>query len=318
MSRLFVCFLVYARALKRTGLHPAIGLLLLGTYLVLSAVPCQAEVILTAKDCGFYNSLGRHSKVDGSPSFGGATPATFNYSVGLIDDTAPYATPGSAASIDVFRKNYFTFDLSGYTPGSITGGTLKLFLPASGYADAGMGGLTYKLYGSVVPDPIAMGVLAGDLKGVHSPFVAAELAKSVSLFGKLGDTKDAAIPEFGSVAILPTAAGTTIEIPLTSTGISYLNLYAGGEVVLAGEIAGVASLTGLPDTPPIFLFGSSSPVISGVVPWSMDGVTPTPTPTLSLATVPEPNSILLTGVLVIAVSIRKRKRFVGGAAFTRS
>ncbi len=49
-----------------------------------------------------------------------------------IDEGPPFGPIGTPP--DVFRKNYFTFDLSGIAPSTITAGTLKLFLPNGGYA----------------------------------------------------------------------------------------------------------------------------------------------------------------------------------------
>ncbi len=259
-------------------------------------------IMLSADDTGFYNMVGRHSKLDGSPAFGAATPATFNYSTGTIDEGPPFGPVGSPP--DVFRKNYFTFDLAGLTPGTIVSGSLKLFLPVGGYA--GAPSLTYKLYGSVVPGPPGMAALSSDLKMVFSPFVPAELAVATGLFAKIGDSKLAAIPEFGSITVTSAAEGTTLSIPLTPSGITYLNMFAGGDVVLGGELDGLTT-PGPPDDPPVFLFGFTSPVIAGVVPWSMGSVTPTPTPILDIEVIPEPGSGLLV-VLALTVTWPKRRR----------
>lgn len=267
-----------------------------------SIVTVSAVIIpLSAEDSGFYNSVGRHSKLDGSPSFGAATPATFNYSTGTIDEGPPFGPPGTPP--DVFRKNFFTFDLTGITPGSVAGATLKLFLPPGGYG--GPPSLTYKLYGSLVPDSAAMATLSADLKDVYDPGIGAELTTALGLYAKIGDTKVAAIPEFGTITVTAAAAGTMLTIPLTPTGITYLNLFAGGDVVLGGELAGLTT-TGPPDDAPVFLFGFSSPVIPGVVPWDMSSVSPTPTPTLEIV-VPEPTTVALLGVsMAFLLGARRR------------
>ena len=277
---------------------------------VTTAVAClfpmnarSAIITVSAEDSGFYNSVGRHSKLDGSPSFGAATPATFNYSTGTIDEGPPFGPPGTPP--DVFRKNFFTFDLAGIAPSSITGGTLKLFLPPGGYA--GAPSLTYKLYGSVVVSPPAMATLSSDLKSVYSPSIGADLTKALGLYAKIGDTKGM-FPEFGSITVTVAAVGTTLAIPLSPSGVFYLNAYAGGDVVLGGEVDGLAAIAGPPDDPPVFLFGFSSPVIPGVVPWDMSSVSPTPTPILELTVVPEPSSVLLVGVGVAIGSSRLRNR----------
>lgn len=267
----------------------------------LSVSQSRAAIILTAEDAGFYNAVGRHSKLDGSPAFGAATPATFNYSVGTIDDGPPFGPPGLPP--DVLRKNYFTYDLAGITPGTITGGTLKLFVPPGGYA--GPASITYKLYGSMVPGPAGMAALSADLKSVYSPSIGSELASALSLFAKIGDTKAAAIPEFGSITLTSASEGTIIAIPLSPSGVTYLNLFAGGDVVLGGELAGLIT-PGPPDDPPIFLFGFSSPVIPGVVSWDMSSVSPTPTPVLEIDIVPEPGSMSLVFTSLVWMIRRKR------------
>jgi len=246
---------------------------------------------LIANDCGFYNSVGRHSKLDGSPSFGGATGATFNYSIGTIDEGPPFGPPGSPP--DVFRKNYFTFILTNVTPGSITSGTLKLFLPPTGFSNSTPAALTYKLYGLVVSNAADMSAQATSLKAVHSPFVGAELTEATNLFAKITSTKTIPIPPFGTAVVSPAAAGTMLTIPLSPFGVGYFNLYAGGEVVLGGELDGLATI-GPPDDTPIFLFGFTSPVIPGVVAWDMSSVTPTPTPELELIVTDPTLSILST------------------------
>ena len=70
-------------------------------------------LVLDAVDSGFINAVGRTSKNDGI--LAGAPPATFNYSMGAVDET-----PFFGSMIDVPRKNFFTFDLTSITPGSVT------------------------------------------------------------------------------------------------------------------------------------------------------------------------------------------------------
>lgn len=270
--------------------------------LLLLAAPAPAATIaLAAEDSGFYNAVGRHSKLDGSPAFGMATPATFNYSVGTIDEGPPFGPPGSPP--DVFRKNYFTFDLTGVAPGSVSSATLKLFLPVGGYS--GAPSLTYKLFGSLVPGLPGMAALSADLKDVYDPGIGPELATALGLFAKIGDTKTAMIPEFGSITVTVSDEGSILSMPLTPAGITYLNLYAGGDVVLGGELTGLPTV-GPPDDPAIYLFGFTSPVIPGVVPWPMGAVSPTPTPLLEIV-VPEPGSAVLVG-LGFAILLRRSVR----------
>jgi hypothetical protein len=246
---------------------------------------------LSAEDSGFYNAVGRHSKLDGSPDYGMATPATFNYSIGTIDDGPPFGPPGTLP--DVFRKNFFTFDLSSISSGSIVGAALKLFLPPTGYSNMLSPSVTFKLYGTIVASNAAMDALSAELKAVHPPHLPAEYTLATNLFSRIGNTKLAAIPAFGTAVVTPAAAGTMIVIPLTPTGIAYLNLYGGGDIVLGGELDGL-STAGPPDEPPVFLFGFTSPVSPGTVSWDMSSVTPTPTPELEL--------VLIDPILTIAPS----------------
>lgn len=192
-----------------------------------AALKASATAIsLSAEDSGFYNSVGRHSKLDGSPSFGMAAPATFNYSVGTIDEGPPFGPVGTPP--DVFRKNFFTFDLTGVTPGSVSSASLKLFLPPGGYS--GSPSLTYKLFGSLVAGLPGMASLSADFKGVYSPSSGPALATALGLYAKIGDTKTASILEFGIITVTAVAAGSILSMPLTFEGITYLNLYAGGDV----------------------------------------------------------------------------------------
>lgn len=258
-------------------------------------------VSISAIDCGFYNSVGRHSKLDGSPFFGGATPATFNYSVGTIDEGPPFP-----ADPDVYRKNYFTFDLTSYAPGDILAASLDLYLPVDGYS--GPATLTYALYGSVVPGPPGMSILASELTGVYSPFIPAELAKATGLYTKIGDMHDVALPPLAMLVATEADEGTLMTISFTPFGVSYLNSFAGGKVVMGGMLLGLPT-TGPPDDPSVYLWGFSSPVIPGVVPWDMSGVTPTLTPALTLSVVPEPGlaSLGFVAMLTLVSGLRSRR-----------
>ncbi len=267
-----------------------------------SQLLCADIVSISASDSGFYNEVGRHSKLDGSPDFGGATPATFNYSTGTIDEVSPFS------GVDVFRKNYFTFDLTGYSPGSITGGSLELFLPFDGYS--GPSALTYSLFGSMVPGPPGMSLLASELTAVHSPFVPEELAKAKGLFAKIADMHAASFPPLGTVVVTEADEDSMIEIALTPFGVSYLNAFAGGKVVLGGFLEGLTTV-GPPDDSPVYLFGFTSPVIDGVVSWDLSSISPTPTPVLKISTIPEPSTAVVV-CLTLGVGLTyRRPRILG-------
>jgi len=269
------------------------------SVLFLWDLPAGADLVsVTASDSGFYNEVGRHSKLDGSPDFGAATPATFNYSTGTIDEVSPFS------GVDVFRKNFFTFDLSGIAPGSISGAGLDLYLPEDGYS--GPPALTYEVYGSMVPGPPEMSVFADELTDVYSPFISEELTKALELFDKIGDMFPASLPPLGLVTVTEDDEDSMVGVEFTPFGVDYLNSFAGGKVVLGGFIPGLTT-PGPPDDPPVVLFGFTSPVIEGVVPWDMSSVTATPTPMLHLMTVPEPAAALFILIgLGLMTGVRQR------------
>jgi len=243
---------------------------LLGPWTATAAI-----VSLPASDSGFFNAAGRSSKNDGVVM--GAAPATFNYSAGAIDEAPPLS------GVDVPRKNYFTFDLSGVT-GTILGATLELPLPDDGYGSPN-DTETYAVYGSVFPGVPEMTGFAGALRTVYSIFSPGALAMAMDHYGKLGDTKGL-FPALATVTIGEDDEGTVVSLEFTPSGIAYLNLFQGGPVVLAGEID---SLDGVPGTDE-FVFGFSAPLLPGVVSPDPEfpGVTPTPMLHLDVAPVPEP------------------------------
>jgi hypothetical protein len=276
---------------------------LIGSLLVFGAMAARVDAqTLTAVDTGFYNAAGRHAKYDGGVL--GATTATFNYSTGAIDET-----PFLGSAPDVPRKSYFTFDLTGIASGTITAATLNLYMPASGYS--GGATETYGIYGTMVPGSPAMTGLADDLTMVWdltdtSP--GGGLDKAMMLYGVLGDTKST-IAAFGTLTLSASSAGTTGSIAFTSTGLTYLNLFAGGRVVLAGILDSLDTAGAPDEDPDEYVYGFTAPVISGVVPWDMTGFTPTPTPELVLSVIPEPSSLLLTlGALIVFVRRRRWER----------
>ena len=126
-------------------------------YLALSPFAFGMMIALPAIDSGFFNEAGRSSKNDGVLL--GAPPATFNYSTGTIAEVPPLV--GS----DVERRNFFTFDLSGFSPGSIISASLSLYLPTDGY-DSPDAMEVYELVGIPAGSLGDLALIATDLTGL--------------------------------------------------------------------------------------------------------------------------------------------------------
>ncbi|MEL6109354.1 MAG: PEP-CTERM sorting domain-containing protein [Planctomycetota bacterium] len=263
----------------------------------LPTTSCHAGVTtLAATDSGFFNEAGRSSKNDGVIL--GATPATFNYSVGAIDEAPPLA------GVDVKRRNYFTFDLSGVSE-PIIGATLSAFNPIGGYGSPDATE-TYELFGAFASPPPSgsMGALASDLESVYSIFDAGELSSAMILYDEIVGGPG----PIGMIEVSAADDGTFIEISLNPLGIDYLNTFSGGKVVIGGELSSLDGIDGGDE----FLFGFSSPVIAGVVDPDPAIASPTPTPTLTLTTtaVPEPSVsfALCAGGLFLSMRRGRRRR----------
>jgi hypothetical protein len=82
-----------------------------------------------------------------------------------------------------------------------------------------------------------------------------------------------------------------ISIPLSSAGVSYLNGFLGGPVLLGGTVPSIVAPAGTPQQP----FGFTSPMIPGMGP---------SVPKLDLIVIPEPASGLL--IVVAAGAIIRR------------
>lgn len=248
---------------------------------------------LPASDSGFYNAAGRSSKNDGVVM--GASPATFNYSAGAIDEAPPLLGP-PFGGMDVPRKNYFTFDLTGISA-DILGASLELYLPDEGYGSPDPTE-TYSVYGSFLPGVPEMTGFAGALADVHSIFSPPSLMMAMDHYGKLADTKGV-LPAFASVTLDASAEDSMVSMTFTPTGLAYLNLFKGGFLVLAGTIDTLDGVPGMDE----FVFGYSAPLIPGVVTPDPDILAVTPTPVLFMVTsdVPEPRTWVAGLVMLTAV-----------------
>jgi hypothetical protein len=226
----------------------------------------------------------------------GVGPATFNYSVGAIDEAPPLT--GS----DVPRKNYFTFDLSSVSS-PIVGAELRLFNPVGGFSSPEPTE-TYSLGGTIAAGPGDMTAFAASLTMPWSIFVPAELATALGLYGRIAD-----VPmSFGDITVSSADDGTIVIVPLNSFGISYLNTYLGGKVVLGGSLSTLNGSLG----PDEVMFGFTAPLIPGVV--SPDPIIPSPTPIPLLAltvSIPEPTTLLLSAVSIVigtGILLYRRRR----------
>ncbi|NNC92976.1 MAG: hypothetical protein HKN80_10840 [Acidimicrobiia bacterium] len=243
-------------------------------------------VALPAVDSGFFNEAGRSSKNDGVLL--GAPPATFNYSTGTIAEVPPLA------GTDVNRRNFFTFDLSGFAPGTIVSASLSLYLPTDGYDSPDTTEL-YELAGIPAGGLGDMALFASDLTGIYDIGLAPTLAFATDIYTGLGSGPGG----FGSIVVSDSDEDSMLTIPITPAGVGYLNTFAGGPTVLAGEVATLDLADGIDEV----VFGFTAPLITGVV--SPDPVISeamiTPTPVLMLEVIPEPTvgSLVLLGLVLM-------------------
>jgi len=272
------------------AVRSALGALAL---LLLASPATGAPLVLEAVDSGFVNAAGRTSKNDGVVL--GAVDATFNYSVGAIDEVAPLG------GTDVPRKNFFTFDLGAVTA-PIASATLVLFNPVGGYSSPDPSEL-YVLGGAEVPDAAAMAALASDLATVLSIFDAGELATAASLFPEVAKTLEVPLPDFGAALVSAADDGTDVMIPMTPFGVDYLNAFLGGEVVLGGVLASLDAV----DAGDEVVFGFTKPLIPGTLSPDPPIVAPTPTPKLVLTLVPEPGTAVLVAAGLAALATARRR-----------
>ena len=274
---------------------------ILGLMVILPiALACEVNavastVMLSASDSGFFNEAGRSSKNDGIVL--GASPATFNYSVGAIDEVSPLA------GTDVPRSNYFSFDLGSITD-TILSAELLLYNPAGGYGSPDDSEL-FELYGAFADPPPSgsMAALASDLEAVYSILDPGELGSAMMLYTEITGGPG----PLGAVEVSAADDDTTVSVPFSPLGVDFLNVFKGGPVVMGGSLATLDSV----DAGDEFVFGFSAPLISGVLPMDPPIMFPTATPVLVVTTIPEPSTftwILAMGVVPIC---RRKARSVG-------
>ncbi len=260
----------------------------------------QADMVtLDATDSGFVTALGGSSKGDGTLT----APATFNYSVGQ----AEHFDDGALGSPLAFtlRKNYFVFDLTTVTV-PITSASLMVYMGPDTPPDFPGGEHGYE---SLDPfedfailettDPGAsLGIIAdlltGNLSVGPSAFDDASdplVLAAKDLYGILGDGVPLAL-----ITTTPDDDDTFLSIDFSPAGLTYLNMFLGGPVVLAGELPTV----GASDTTEL-IFGFTGPDLLG-------GTTPTLVPKLKLTTVPEPSGCLIVFVLALVGFVFQRRR----------
>jgi hypothetical protein len=209
-----------------------------------------------------------------------APPAKYNYSVGYELHYSAGALRTPLAPMD--RNNYFVFDLSSL-PGPITAATLVL--PA-GMLESPVD--MVEVFDVVIPT--APGIALADAGALLGAFGAGPSAfdspmdPAVGIAGALyGNIEGGTGSPIGSKTITTADDLTMISIPLSVTGVTYLNGFLGGVVFLGGSVPSIVVGTGTPQQP----FGFTSPVIPGSGPT---------VPMLLVSAVPEASSLLCVAV----------------------
>jgi hypothetical protein len=251
-------------------------------------------ITLSAVDSGFVTMAGGSSKGDGTIAPG----ATFNYSVGYelhYSTGALGMPPGTTPLAPMDKNNYFVFDLS--TLGAPIA-SATLILPA-GMLESVDGA---EVFDVVVPSaPVAALGDAGMLMAAHgmgpgafdSPMDPA-VGVAAALYGNIEGGAGAPI---GAKVILPTDDFTLVSIPISPLGVTYLNTFLAGPVLLGGTVPSIIAPSGTPQQP----FGFVAPIIPGMGPT---------VPKLEVTLVPEPSSWLLCLAAVVTVAVVGLRRRV--------
>jgi hypothetical protein len=252
---------------------------------LLSQAHSAQAIVLSAVDSGFVTMAGGSSKGDGTIAPG----ATFNYSVGYelhYSTGALGMPPGTTPLAPMDRNNYFVFPL-GMVSGPIVSATL--LLPA-GMLESVDGVEMFDVVAPVAP-LMALGD-AGALMGAHGMGPGAfdsPMDPAVGIASALyGNIEGGAGFLLGSKAITPADDMSVISIPLTALGVSYLNGFIGGPVILGGSVPSIVAPSGTPQQP----FGFTSPMIPGMGP---------SVPKLDITVVPEPGTAVLLVVAAGAI-----------------
>ncbi len=239
---------------------------------------------LTAIDAGFVTEAGGSAKGDGT-----ITPdAKYNYSVGRELHYADGAIGSPLAPMD--RKNYFIFDLTGVTEMIISAkltlwtGTYESVDPMEGF---GFFNTTDPGAALALAMALAGATMTSEFDDPSDPLVMS----AAMLYAKLADG-----PMFlGGIVISSAADDSFIDITFTPAGLTYLNSFLGGTLILGGSVPG--TLPHSPPDSPQQPFGFTGP----------DSFPGSKTPTLTITTVPEPSvAILLCLAGAMALALRHR------------
>jgi hypothetical protein len=253
----------------------------------------RADIVLSAIDSGFVTMTGGSAKGDSTLAPG----AKFNYSVGY---ELHYATgalgmpPGTTPLAPMDRNNYFVFDLS-TLPGPITAATLVL--PA-GMLESVDGVEVFDVVTPIAPmmalaDAGALLGASGMGPGAFDSPMDPAVGIAAALYGNI---EGGAGGPIGSKSITPADDFTMVSIPLSLGGVTYLNGFLGGTVILGGSVPSIVVASGTPQQP----FGFTSPSIPGVGPT---------VPKLIVSAVPEASSLLCLAVSAAAVGGAMRARW---------
>jgi len=190
------------------------------------------------------------------------------------------------------RNNYFVFDL-GSISAPIVSATLELYAGTYESADPS------ETFDLLAPGDPGAAVSDADLLLAKNGVGSTEFDESTdpaigvatALYGNLAGGPPTPL---GSVSISAADDSTILLIPLDPGGITYLNDFVGGAIVIGGSVPTVV-LPGTPQQP----FGGTGPDIPAGDPL---------TPKLVLTVVPEPGSLTLVTCALFGLNALRRRR----------
>ena len=233
-------------------------------------------VAMLSATCALGETVTIESYLSGGYGEHGGYTATTSFQNYFVGYTSPSHVPE--------RRNYFLFDLSGITPGTVVSAKLLLYVPLFApefTTDPGPGYIS--------PDPVEDYLITGT---TVPPSVIADpthpAAVAMGIFATFGTG-----PMMGSAPATASNMGGDLMIPITPFGVTGINLFAGGDFAITGRLTSLERRMGVLDE---LLFSFTDIPGDGMI----------DKPRLVLEIIPEPGAVALM-FSSAALTLRRRR-----------